>query len=65
MDLVLNGLVRTVIADFKTSSKSAEPLEISHEIQLISLHLSIPACLAVAGGRAGDPLAHQDQGAQD
>ena len=36
MDLVLDGAGGPVIADFKTSAKSAEPLEITHEIQLTS-----------------------------
>ena len=36
MDLVLDDPAGAVIADFKTSAKSAEPLEITHEIQLTS-----------------------------
>ena len=36
MDLVLDDPAGPVIADFKTSAKSAEPLEITHEIQLTS-----------------------------
>jgi putative RecB family exonuclease len=36
MDLILDGENGPVISDFKTSSKSAEPPEISHEIQLTS-----------------------------
>jgi len=36
MDLVLDGQEGPVIADFKTSARSSEPLEISHEIQLSS-----------------------------
>ena len=34
MDLVLDGTEGPVIADFKSSSRSSEPLEIVHEIQL-------------------------------
>lgn len=34
MDLVLDGRDGPVIADFKTSARSTEPLEIVHEIQL-------------------------------
>ena len=34
MDLVLDGPQGPVIADFKTTSRSSEPLEITHEIQL-------------------------------
>jgi hypothetical protein len=36
MDLVLDSEAGPVIADFKSSAKSAEPLEITHEIQLTS-----------------------------
>ena len=36
MDLVLDDRAGPVIADFKTSARSAEPLEITHEIQLSS-----------------------------
>jgi hypothetical protein len=36
MDLVLDNPAGPLIADFKTSAKSAEPLEITHEIQLTS-----------------------------
>lgn len=36
MDLVSVGPAGPVIADFKTSGRSAEPLEITHEIQLTS-----------------------------
>ena len=36
MDLVLDGHEGPVIADFKTSARSSEPLEIAHEIQLSS-----------------------------
>jgi hypothetical protein len=36
MDLVLPAAEGPVIADFKTSSRSGEPLEIFHEIQLSS-----------------------------
>ena len=36
MDLVLDNPTGPVIADFKTSARSAEPLEITHEIQLTS-----------------------------
>ena len=36
MDLVLDEPAGPLIADFKTSARSAEPLEISHEIQLSS-----------------------------
>lgn len=36
MDLVLDGPTGPVITDFKTTSRSAEPLEIMHEIQLSS-----------------------------
>ncbi|MEI8376106.1 MAG: PD-(D/E)XK nuclease family protein [Planctomycetota bacterium] len=36
IDLVLEGEFGPVIADFKTSSRSSEPMEISHEIQLSS-----------------------------
>jgi len=34
MDLVLDGVEGPVIADFKTTSRSSEPLEVMHEIQL-------------------------------
>jgi hypothetical protein len=34
IDLVLDGQEGPVIAEVKTSSRSSEPLEISHEIQL-------------------------------
>jgi putative RecB family exonuclease len=36
MDLVLDGPTGPVITDFKTTSRSSEPLEITHEIQLSS-----------------------------
>lgn len=36
MDLVLDEPAGPLIADFKTSARSAEPLEITHEIQLSS-----------------------------
>ena len=36
MDLVLDGKEGALVADFKTSSRSGEPLEISHEVQLSS-----------------------------
>ncbi len=36
MDLVLDGHEGPVIADFKTSARSTEPLEIVHEVQLSS-----------------------------
>jgi putative RecB family exonuclease len=36
MDLVLDDTAGPVIADFKTSARSTEPLEITHEIQLTS-----------------------------
>ena len=36
MDLVLDGQAGPVIVDFKSSSRSSEPLEIVHEIQLTS-----------------------------
>ena len=36
MDLILDGQDGPVIADFKTSSRSSEPLDIVHEIQLTS-----------------------------
>jgi CRISPR/Cas system-associated exonuclease Cas4 (RecB family) len=36
MDLVLEGEKGATIIDFKTSARSAEPLEITHEIQLTS-----------------------------
>ena len=36
MDLVLDDPAGPVISDFKTSARSAEPLEITHEIQLTS-----------------------------
>jgi len=39
MDLVLDGPSGPVIADFKSSSRSSEPLEIVHEIQLTSYAL--------------------------
>jgi CRISPR/Cas system-associated exonuclease Cas4 (RecB family) len=36
IDLVLGNQARPVIVDFKTSSRSSEPLEIVHEVQLSS-----------------------------
>lgn len=36
MDLVLDGPNGPVVTDFKTTSRSAEPLEVVHEIQLTS-----------------------------
>lgn len=36
VDLILDGHEGPIVADFKTSARSAEPLEISHEIQLSS-----------------------------
>ena len=36
MDLVLDSEAGPVIADFKTSARSGEPMEITHEIQLTS-----------------------------
>lgn len=39
MDLVLDGQAGPVIVDFKSSSRSSEPLEIVHEIQLTSYAL--------------------------
>jgi hypothetical protein len=36
MDLILDAHEGPIIADFKTSSRSSEPLEITHEIQLTS-----------------------------
>ncbi len=39
MDLVLDGQAGPVIIDFKSSSRSSEPLEIVHEIQLTSYAL--------------------------
>ena len=36
MDLVLDGAEGAVIADFKTTARSSEPLEVVHEIQLSS-----------------------------
>jgi putative RecB family exonuclease len=36
MDLVLDDPAGPLVVDFKTSARSAEPLEISHEIQLTS-----------------------------
>ncbi|MGA2502446.1 MAG: PD-(D/E)XK nuclease family protein [Tepidisphaeraceae bacterium] len=36
VDLILDGHEGAIVADFKTSSRSAEPLEITHEIQLSS-----------------------------
>ena len=36
MDLVLDDAAGPIITDFKTSARSAEPLEITHEIQLSS-----------------------------
>ena len=36
VDLILDGQDGPIVADFKTSSRSAEPLEITHEIQLSS-----------------------------
>jgi putative RecB family exonuclease len=39
MDLVLDGQAGPIIADFKSSSRNSEPLEIVHEVQLISYAL--------------------------
>jgi hypothetical protein len=36
MDLILDSQEGPIVADFKTSSRSSEPLEITHEIQLSS-----------------------------
>ena len=36
VDLILDGHEGPIVADFKTSARSAEPLEITHEIQLSS-----------------------------
>ena len=36
VDLILDGHVGPIVADFKTSARSTEPLEITHEIQLSS-----------------------------
>ena len=36
VDLILDGHGGPIVADFKTSSRSAEPLEITHEVQLSS-----------------------------
>jgi hypothetical protein len=36
IDLIVGGQDGTVIADFKASARSSEPLEIFHEIQLTS-----------------------------
>ena len=36
VDLILDGHEGSTVVDFKTSSRSAEPLEIIHEVQLSS-----------------------------
>ena len=64
VDLVLDGQGGPVICDFKTAARSSEPMEISHEIQLIELRLALPADYRQAGSRAGDPQFDKDQSAE-
>jgi hypothetical protein len=55
MDLVLDGPSGLVIIDFKSSSRSSEPLEIVYEIQLTSYALFFSARFRPAGSWAGNP----------
>ena len=65
MDLILDGQDGPVIADFKTSSRSSEPLDIVHEIQLTSYSYLFRQVSDRTEAWAGDPFVDKDENAQD
>ena len=64
VDLVLDYEGGPLICDFKTASRSSEPMQIANEIQLTSDADLLPAPQPLGGIGAGNPVPHQDENAE-